>query len=521
MGEEKIETIGDMLSHFSKACPDAEAAVQGDIRLSYSQLEAEVDIVSKALMAAGVGVGDRVGIMAPSGLDFYFTYLATVAIGGIWFGLNPRYQEPEYKYLLHDTRPKILFTVSPFEGRDYATVLQNAGLSETQYFVYGTPTKSARSYESFLEKSGSISDAQLLARKNQLRAEDIAAIVYTSGSTGEPKGAMLSHRAIVQSAVANAKWMEGGPHKALCCLPINHVASLNNLCMNVMAGGGCMVFHESFDLSAIMAITQSEQLTYMLTSPTLLMMLLGYDGFNLKALQSLRLIVFGGAVTPEDLIRQYQPIGAKLSTIYGLSETCGIISHSALDADLDIMANTIGTPIEGAEWRICTADGNIAAVDEVGELQIKGPHILSGYFNKPEASAEAMTDDGFFKTGDLCKLRDDGNVEFSGRLKEMFKSGAYNVYPLEVEQAIESHEQVAMAVVIGIADDLYQEVGFAFIKPKPGQNISIADLKDFLRTQIANYKIPKQFRLVDNFPTLPNTKVDKKALKKILEKSNG
>jgi len=132
-----------------------------------------------------------------------------------------------------------------------------------------------------------------------------------------------------------------------------------------------------------------------------------------------------------------------------------------------------------------------------------------------------MTDDGFFKTGDLCKLRDDGNVEFSGRLKEMFKSGAYNVYPLEVEQAIESHEQVAMAVVIGIPDDLYQEVGFAFIKPKPGQNISIADLKDFLRTQIANYKIPKQFRLVDDFPTLPNTKVDKKALKKILKESNG
>ncbi|PHS38425.1 MAG: hypothetical protein COA91_07940 [Robiginitomaculum sp.] len=520
MGVEKTATIGDMLSYFSNTCPDAKAAVQGDIRLSYSQLKAEVDTVSKALIAAGVEVGDRVGVMAPSGLEFYFTYLATVSIGGIWFGLNPRYQEPEYKYLLHDTRPKILFTVSPFEDRDYSTVLQNAGLEKTQYFVYGTPTKSAKSYESFIEKAASISDTQLLARQNQIQAEDIAAIVYTSGSTGEPKGAMLSHRAIVKSAIANAKWMEGGPHKALCCLPINHVASLNNLCMNVMAGGGCMIFHDQFDLSAIMTITKSEQLTYMLTSPTFLMMLLAYDGFNLEDLQSLRLIIFGGAVTPEDLIKQYQPIGAKLATIYGLSETCGIISHSALGANLDIMANTIGTPIEGAEWRICGTDGKIVGLGEVGELQIKGPHILSGYFNKPEASTEAMTADGFFKTGDLCTLRGDGNVEFSGRLKEMFKSGAYNVYPLEVERAIENHEQVAMAVVIGIPDDLYQEVGFAFVKPKPGQSISVPDLKAFLRTQIANYKIPKRFRLVDDFPTLPNTKVDKIALKKMLEENN-
>jgi len=190
MSTEKTATIGDMLSHFAKTCPEVEAAVQGDIRLSYGQLKAEVDKVSKALMAAGVGMGDRVGIMAPSGLDFYFTYLATVSIGGIWFGLNPRYQEPEYKYLLHDTRPKILFTVSPFEDRDYSTVLQNAGVSDTQYFVYGAPTGSAKSYENFIGKSASISDAQLLARQNQVGAEDIAAIGYTSGSTGEPKGQM-------------------------------------------------------------------------------------------------------------------------------------------------------------------------------------------------------------------------------------------------------------------------------------------------------------------------------------------
>ncbi len=515
MLEEEIRTVGDLLARSVKAHADSEAAVQGETRLSYSQLKTETDAIAKALIAAGVGIGDRVGIMAPPGLDFYLTYLATVSIGGIWFGLNPRYQEPEYRYLLHDTQPKILFAVSPFEDRDYSTDLQNAGLSSTQYFVYGQPTKAANSYDSFMARSAEITDEDLRARQAQVQAEDVAAIVYTSGSTGEPKGAMLSHRAIVKSAIANAKWMEGGPHKALCCLPINHVASLNNLCMNIMADGGCIVFNERFDLGVIVETTRREKLTYMVTSPTLLMMLLGYDGYSVEAMQSLNLIVFGGAATPEDLIRQYQPIGAKLCAIYGLSETCGVISYSQIGADLEVMANSIGQPIEGASWRVCDPEGQTLGVGQTGELQIKGPHILSGYYNKPEASADAMTSDGYFKTGDLCKLRDDGNVAFTGRLKEMFKSGAYNVYPLEVEQAIEQFEPIEMAIVIGVPHELYQEVGFALIKPKAGQDISIPDLKTFLRTQIANYKIPKQFKIMNEFPTLPNTKVDKMALKRM------
>jgi len=515
VSDAEIETVGELLMFFAAECADSEAAVHGEVRLSYSQLNTRVNTLAKALMAAGVGIGERVGVMAPPGLDFYLTYLATVSIGGIWFGLNPRYQVPEYKYLLHDTRPKLLLAVSPFEDRDYSTDLQNAGLSSTLYYIYGQPTNAAKSYDSLLERSAEITDERLRTRQAQVRAEDIAAIVYTSGSTGEPKGAMLSHRAIVKSAIANAKWMAGGPHRALCCLPINHVAALNNLCMNVMAGGGCMVFNERLDLGVIVETTQREKLTYMVTSPTLLMLLLGYDGYSVEAMRSLRLIVFGGAATPEDLIEQYQPIGAELCTIYGLSETCGVISHSHIGASLDVMANSIGKPIEGASWRVCDPEGQNLGIGEIGELQIKGPHILSGYFNKPEASADAMTGDGYFRTGDLCKLRDDGNVEFTGRLKEMFKSGAYNVYPLEVEQAIQKYEQVEVAVVIGIPHALYQEVGLAFVKPKSGQDLSIPDLQDFLRTQIANYKIPKQFEIVEKFPTLPNTKIDKLALKKM------
>lgn len=516
MAKAEVKTIGGLLQHFAQVSADDEAAIEGNTRFSYRQLETEVNFVAKALIAAGVTIGDRVGIMAPSGLNFYLTYLATVSIGGIWFGLNPRYQEPEYKYLLHDTKPTILFTISPFEGRDYASVLQSAGLSTTRYIVYGTPTGAAETYDSFMAKAAEVSDQQLQDRFAMVQGEDIAAIVYTSGSTGEPKGAMLSHRAIVKSAIANAKWMVGGPHRALSCLPINHVAALNNLCMNVMAGGGCMVFHEQFDLGAIIELTRREKLTYMVTSPTLLMMLGSYPGYSHEAMQSLRLIVFGGAATPEDLITQYQPIGAKMSTIYGLSETCGIISNSELGASLDVMANSIGKPIEGASWRVCDPDGQALGVGEIGELQISGPHILSGYYNKPKASADAMTKDGYFRTGDLCKWREDGNIEFTGRLKEMFKSGAYNVYPLEVEQAIERYEPVQMAIVVGIPHQLYQEVGFAFIKPKPDQEISISELTAFLRTQIANYKIPKQFQIMIDFPTLPNTKVDKMALKKML-----
>ena len=515
-----IETVGNLLSHFAKSNPNTEAAIHSELRLSYCQLKDRVDEIAKALIAEDVNPGDRVGLMAPPGLDFYLIYLASVSIGAVWFGLNPRYQEPEYKYLLHDTAPALLFMVSPFEERNYSAVLQSAGLAHTKYVVYGEPNGQAYSYAKFVAKGAKVSDAQLQARQNKVKSEDIAVIVYTSGSTGEPKGAMLSHRAIVKSAFANAQWMESAPHRALCCLPINHVAALNNLCMNVMAGGGCMVFHEAFDLGQIVEITRREKLTYMVTSPTLLMMLIGYDGYDAKAMQSLKLIVFGGAATPEDLIIQYEGIGAKLSTIYGLTESCGIISRSDIGASLDVMANSIGVPITDAAWRVCGTDGQELTVGEIGELQIKGPHIFSGYLNKPDATADAMTEDGYFRTGDLCKWREDGNVEFTGRLKEMFKSGAYNVYPLEVEQAIEKHEDVAMAIVVGVPHELYQEVGYAFIKPKPECEISISGLKVFLRTQLANYKIPKNFQIMVDFPTLPNTKVDKMALKRMLSENH-
>ncbi len=517
-----LDTVSSLLAYQAKTNPDSEAAIYDKLRISYAQLQDEVDIIAKALIVAGVEIGDRVGIMTPPNLDFYLTYLAAASIGGIWFGLNPRYQEPEYKYLLDDTKPKIIFAVSPFEERDYSAVLQAAGLATTQYIIYGQPSQQATSYQGFISKADQCSGDELRARQAQVKAEDIAAIVYTSGSTGEPKGAMLSHGAIVQSAITNAKWMASAdkkPHRALCCLPINHVAALNNLCMNVMAGGGCMVFNPRFDLGIIIETTKSEKLTYMLTSRTLLMMLLAYNGFNFEALKSLKLIIFGGAATPKSLIEQYMPIGtggAELATIYGLSETCGIISHSKIGASLDVMANSIGKPIEGASWRVCDAAGKSLGVGEIGELQISGPHILSGYYNKPDASGEAMTKDGYFRTGDLCKWRADGNVEFTGRLKEMFKSGGYNIYPLEVEQAIEKHPNIAMAIVVSVPHELYQEVGYAFIKPTPGQNISVTDLKTFLRTQIANYKIPKQFQIMENFPTLPNTKVDKMALQKML-----
>jgi acyl-CoA synthetase (AMP-forming)/AMP-acid ligase II len=202
-----------------------------------------------------------------------------------------------------------------------------------------------------------------------------------------------------------------------------------------------------------------------------------------------------------------------MSSVYGQTETCGIITYTDGAASLADMADTVGKPLAGAELRIAGPEGQILPPGDVGEIQIRGPYIMSGYYRMPEATQEAFTPDGFLRTGDLGFVRADGNLVFTGRLKEMFKSGGYNVFPLEVEQIICTHPAVEMAVVVPVPHEKFQEVGHADIKLRDGAALQAEDLKQFLRERIANYKIPKSFRFLNDLPLLANGKIDRRALK--------
>jgi fatty-acyl-CoA synthase len=493
------------------AAPADQAAMQGDLRLTNEELLARVDATAAFLLASGVKKGDRVATLAPPSLDFWITFLAATSIGAIWQGLNPAYKRNEYTYLLEDAAPALIFAQTDFDARNYYEELQALA---TPDIVFVPLTKEPLAAgDPRLDPGRSVSATALQAARASVEAEDIAVIVYTSGTTGQPKGAMLSHRAVVQTALSNLAWMPAaGLQATVCAAPINHVGGLNNVCFTVFAAGGRIIFFPRVDLTKLGQVNFSERPTYLVGSPTAWAMMIA-AGADFAAASFYKLIVFGGAASTVAQLEHVRRTGARMSSVYGQTETTGMMTYTEDDAGLDIMSETIGKPIRGNEIRIAAPDGAALQPGETGEIQVRGISVMSGYWNKPDASRESFTADGWLKTGDLGIQRPDGNIVFAGRLKEMFKSGGYNVYPVEVELAICEHPDVMEACVIEVPHDKFQEVGHAFLVLRPGSSLTGDDLKAFLSDRIAGYKIPKSWQILASFPRLPNGKTDKRGLR--------
>lgn len=512
-----VDRLHDLLQARCGEFARAPAAQDPDRRLTYHELKEEVDAFARALIAAGVRRGDRVAMLTAPSVDFWIVFHATTSLGAIWLGINPRYQQRDFEHVLNDADPALLVVMSPLEGRDYCEEL-SAISGETPMVCIGTPTAGARSLPTFLDRGAKITEDSLAEARGQVEPEDPALIVYTSGTTGKPKGALLSHRAIVASALVNCDWMgSDNLQSSVCAAPVNHVGAINNLCMPILAAGGRLIFYPRVDISALSELSRQEEPTYLVSSPTgFAMMLQSPEGLHGR-LAKTRLIVFGGAVTPRPILEQIARPGLILSNVYGQTETCGIITRTERDASLEVMSETIGQVLPGADLRLAMPSGSPVPDGVPGEIQVKGPYLMSGYFRNPVASAEAFTPDGYLRTGDLGVRRPDGNIVFAGRLKEMFKSGGYNVYPVEVEQAICEHPGVQLAALVARPHPTFQEVGHAYVEAAPGQLLTESELRSFLRRRIANYKIPKSFTVMAELPRLPNGKVDKMALKATLE----
>jgi acyl-CoA synthetase (AMP-forming)/AMP-acid ligase II len=505
-----ITRVHDVLAKRVSAAANAKAVMEGECQLSNHELHERVDAVSRYLLSAGVRPGDRVATLAPPGIDFWVTFLAATSVGAIWLGMNPAYRRQEYEYILQDAGPRVIFASEAFDGRNYFAELRDiAPIDIVLTALVESPMPAS---DERLAAGRPIGKDQLAVAREAVASEDPAVIVYTSGTTGRPKGAVLSHRAIVQTALSNLAWMPAaGLVSAVCVAPINHVGGLNNICFTVFASGGRIIFHPRVDLVRLAEINQRERPTYLVGSPTAWAMMIA-AGVDFGAVDFYKLIVFGGAASTVAQLQEVRKTGAQMSSVYGQTETTGMITFNRADDTLEVMSETIGQPIRGNAIRIADPDGRPLPLGETGEIQVRGVSVMSFYWNKPQATEEAFTHDGWLKTGDLGIQRPDGNIVFAGRLKEMFKSGGYNVYPVEVELAICEHAAVAQAVVVAVEHPTFQEVGHAFLLPKPGRSIDPAELREFLRERIASYKIPKSWEVLDALPFLPNGKVDRRAL---------
>jgi len=519
--------ISDYATHFALVAPDREAVIFGEQRLTYRELSTRIEHCARALLAAGIKKGDRVATLCNPSIDYWVIFLATTSIGAVWLGVNPKYKLAECRYVLEDAKPKLLFVKPACEGRssqdmvsavqqDYPFIEQVVSLPEPTNSVSlsGTQPLSA-----FLSSGDSVSDQTLQQRQADTDRMDPALLVYTSGSTGKPKGALLSHYGLCFGAEVQNKHYQLKTPKVVCNFPINHVACVADTCCVNLVAGGTLVFQERFDPAQMLRAIEQERLTIVGGVPTMLLMLLEHPNFEHSDFSSVEMILWGGAALPLPTIKRLQKLAPRLMNVYGMTETAANTTYTSPDADLEELSETIGRPSPHMPCRIMDTEGNKCSVGEEGELQFKGDYLLLEYLNRPEATRDVYTKDGWLHTGDVGYWRDNGTISLVGRMSDMFKSGGYNVYPREIELLLETHPAIDMAAVVGVPDDRFQEVGAAFVQLKAGQRESAESLKTWCSDKLANYKVPKHIFIKESLPRLPVGKVDKVALKNSLTTS--
>ena len=466
------ERLDDYLAAHARRRGDAPALASAGATWTYAELEAEVEAYAAGLAAEGIAEGDVVAVHGFSRPECLLVFLACCRLGAVYLGLSPKYTARELEYVLGDARPRL--TVS-MDGE-------------------GVAPERLRRHRGRPRPAAGAPDAP-------------CAIVYTSGSTGAPKGALLSQRSIIRSALLTVEhWYGGGEDlRTIAQHPINHVGWLVCECVSLLVAGGFVVFRERFDGGATLRLIERERLTLWIAFPSMLALAMQSPEFAGCDLTSLRRIAIGSMPSLELLKRLRARTGAVFSVSYGLTEASGgAVTATGAEAALETVAGTIGRPVPGIEVRI--AEGT-------GELLVRDPCVFLGYLNRPDATAAALDADGWLHTGDAVAEDPDGNLRMIGRLKEMFKSGGYNVYPTEVEAVIGSHDAVGAVAVVEVPDPLWSEVGVAFVVPVAGAAIDADELRGHARERLANYKVPKRFVLVDELPQLPNGKADKVLLR--------
>ncbi len=511
------DTIPHYLSHWGRHTPDATAMVHDGVVTTFAQLAEQVDAVAKALLAAGVRKGDRVALLSHPHPQYWLTFLASLSIGGIWIGLNPKYRLPELTHVVNDSRPSLLLGMNSYAGEDFRPMLvELAALGHGAgpvLFGEGVASTDARGWDHFVSDGASVSDDDLVAARALVDHQSAALIVYTSGSTGKPKGAVLGHGGLARCFEIQANRTAIDKLRVVANLPINHIGCVGDLCCTPLVQGGSIVLQEQFDARAMLESVEEHGVNAFMQVPVTLKILIEHPEFDSFDLSGLRYVGWGGGPMPLSVIERYREMGVLLSTTYGMTEITGSITYSDQDATDEVLANTVGRPIDEIDYRLVDESGVEVAAGERGEVLVRHPGQLLEYFENPEGTADSLSDDGFFKTGDVAYLRPDGNMCLVARTKEIFKSGGYNTYPREIELVLEEFPQVRLAAVVPVAHPLYDEVGVAYVEMSD-EEVAESVLVAWCKERLANYKVPKRIIRVEALPLLPVGKVDKMVLRK-------
>jgi fatty-acyl-CoA synthase len=498
---------GDWIGRWGRAHPQKEALVDliEKRRYSYGELAADIHRLANFLIALDIVKGDRIAVLAYNRADYIKLFFAASRLGAILVPLNFRLAQDEYRYFLEDCTPKALFYDVDHQAVVAAIKPQ---ATAAHYVCFDADDSVGQSLKTSWE-----SLSQTIPPEVDIGAHDPQLILYTSGTTGLPKGVIQSHGMLVWNSFnTNIGWDLRSEDRTVLHAAMFYTAGWNIFTLPLFHCRGTNILIKSFDADLILDLVEEERISLFFGVPTMYQMLIDSPKFTRTDFSSLRFMVSGGAPLPQKIIDTFEnQKGIHLWEGYGLTEV----------GPNNFLANgkprTVGHPMFHVDVKVVNSSGHSAAPDEDGELLLKGEHVCSGYWNKPQETEKSIQG-GWFHTGDLAKIDSDGHLSLVGRKKDMFISGGINIYPAEIERVIETHPAVAGAAVIGIADKKWGEVGKAIVELQPGAALSMEGLLNFLSEKLGRFKLPRYLTIVDE---LPRTPASGKVKKFILKETHG
>lgn len=521
-------TIPDALTRTIDRFGDREALVDGELRLNWTELGDRVEVAARALVASGIERGDRIAIWSPNIGEWVVAALAVHRVGAAVATLNTRFKGGEGAHNLRTARARMLLTVTGFLDTDYVALLRGAegGIPACveEIVVFRGPTpEGTLSWNDFLRRADDVDAEVVAARAAEIEGDDLCDIIFTSGTTGAPKGAMMGHAASIR-----AYWAWSGvvglrsDDRYLIVNPFFHAFGLKAGILACVLRGTTMVPHPVFDVPSVMQRIEEERITMFPGPPAIYQTILNSPDLDRRDLSSLRLAVTGAAPVPVEMLERMRSVLGfeTVVTGYGLTESHGIVTMNRHDDPPELISSSDGRAIEGVDVRT-VLDGVQTAAGEPGEIWVRGYNLMLGYIGDPNATAEAIDPDGWLHTGDIGVLDADGNIKITDRLKDMFITGGFNVYPAEVEAILGGHPDIAQAAVVGVPDERMGEVCVAFVVPRVGVDPRPADIVAWSREHMANYKVPRHVRVVDALPVNASNKVLKYELRERALASDG
>ena len=539
-GVDPYSTIGDVLDRQAERFAERDALVNVETgeRYTYGEFRDEVERVARGLMALDIQRGHHVGIWATNYSEWVLTQFATAKIGAVMVNVNPAYRTHELAYVLEQSEANAMILIGRFRNSDYAAMLNevvpelkdsNPGELRSSQFPYlrnvicipphgdGPDAETPAgmwAWDEMVAKHSDVSPEQLAARQSECLPDDPINIQYTSGTTGNPKGAMLTHHNLVSNGLYVGDAIELTENDRLCVpVPFYHCFGcvMGNLGC-ITHGSAIIIASEHFDPLKTLQALEQERCTALYGVPTMFIAQLDHPEFDNFDVSSLRTGIMAGSPCPIEVMRQViDRMGAHQMTIaYGQTEHSPVITQTLVSDSIERRVSTVGAVLPGVEARIVDPEnGEILGPGIQGELQARSSMVMRGYYNMPEATAAAIDDEGWLHTGDLAEVDEDGYYKITGRLKDMIIRGGENVYPREIEEFLYTHPKISDVQVIGVPDERFGEEVMAWVMLRPGESADAEEIREFCRGKIAHFKVPRYVKVTTEFPMTVTGKIQK------------